>query len=191
MKFCCHCGERVVWRQPAGDNRERFICEHCDTIHYQNPNIVAGCLPTWQDKVLLCRRGIEPRYGLWTLPAGFMENHETTIEAAQRETYEEATTRVRVLDLFTNLSLPHISQVYMMYRAELIDGRFSPGAESLETRLFAEHEIPWEELAFPVIRVTLELFFADRRAGRYRVHSGDMQRQANTSFTFNHFNSDC
>jgi len=117
-----------------------------------------------------------------------MENNETTLQAAQRETYEEACTEVKILDLFVNLSLPHISQVYMMYRAELIDGSFSPGAESLETRLFSEEEIPWESIAFPVISVTLELFFADRHAGQFRVHSGDMQRlpENEPAFKFNH-----
>jgi ADP-ribose pyrophosphatase YjhB (NUDIX family) len=184
MKYCSECGAAVEWKQPDGDNRKRFVCVECSTIHYQNPKIVAGCIPVWQDKVLLCRRAIEPRYGKWTLPAGFMENSETTIEAALRETYEEACANVNVVDLFTILSLPHISQVYMMYRGELVDIDFSPGEESLETRLFEEHEIPWDEMAFPVISVTLELFFKDRQQGDFRIHTGDMIRTSEQPYAF-------
>lgn len=184
MKYCSECGAEVEWRQPEGDNRKRFVCVECSTIHYQNPKIVAGCIPVWQDKVLLCRRGIEPRYGKWTLPAGFMENQETTVEAALRETREEACAQVDVVDLFTMLSLPHISQVYMMYRGVLLNEDFFPGEESLETRLFAEHEIPWDEMAFPVITATLELFFNDRKQGNFRIHTGEMIRIPDQQYAF-------
>ena len=161
-------------RVPQGDSRERFICDDCDTIHYQNPRVVTGCLVTWQDKVLLCRRAIDPRSGLWTLPAGFLENGETTQEGAARETWEEACARVEVIDLYTMFSLPHISQIYMFYRAELVDGTYSAGEETLEAELFAEQEIPWSELAFPVIEKTLELYFRDRPRDKFPVHTHDI-----------------
>jgi ADP-ribose pyrophosphatase YjhB (NUDIX family) len=160
------------WRVPDGDNRPRHVCAECGTVFYQNPKIVAGCLPEWEDKVLLCRRAIEPRYGLWTLPAGFMELKETTAQAAARETLEEACARVRVGMLYAVYDLPHVGQVYMMYRAELADLDFAAGDESLEVDLFTEERIPWEELAFPTIRETLRRFFADRREGTFRLHTG-------------------
>lgn len=174
MKFCSNCGREVDKRIPAGDNRERFICDHCDTIHYVNPRIVAGCLPVLEGRVLLCQRAINPRSGFWTLPAGFLENGETVVAGATRETLEEANARVANLDLYTVFSLPHISQVYLFYRAELADEDFSPGFESVEVRLFEEQDIPWDELAFPVIRETLEHFFTDRTAGVYPVRSRDI-----------------
>ena len=157
----------------------RHVCDTCDTIHYQNPKIVAGCIPVWQDKILLCRRAIEPRYGLWTLPAGFMENGETTLAGAAREALEEAHARMDALKLFTFFSLPHISQVYVFYRGQLIDGFAEAGVESLEVELFDEANIPWHELAFPVVRETLKLFFKDRQRNDYRVHCGDLHRNEN------------
>lgn len=174
MKYCSNCGAPVSRRIPPGDNLPRYVCDACQTIHYQNPKIVAGCIPEWEDKVLLCRRAIEPRYGLWTLPAGFMENGETTAQAAARETLEEANARVDRLSLYVLFNLPHINQVYLMFRGRLRDGRYSAGHESLEAALFTEREIPWQELAFPVIRETLRCYFDDRRAGVYRVHTGDI-----------------
>lgn len=161
-------------RIPDGDTRPRDVCDHCSTIHYENPKIVAGCLPLWEDGVLLCRRAIEPRYGLWTLPAGFMENEETTSEAAARETLEEARARVDIEGLYTLFNLPHISQVYLMFRARLRDLDFGPGTESLEVALFQEHEVPWDELAFPAVRETLKLYFRDRREGAYPFRAGDL-----------------
>jgi len=177
VKFCSECGsEAMAWRVPAGDNRPRHVCGQCGAVFYQNPKIVAGCLATWEDRVLLCRRAIAPRHGFWTLPAGFMENGETTEQAAARETLEEARARVRIQGLYTVLSLPHVSQVYMMYRSELLDLDFGPGAESLEVRLFGESEIPWQELAFPTIRETLKAFFGDRQAGTFKLHTGTITR---------------
>lgn len=185
MKFCSSCGAPVAWCIPAGDNRPRYVCAACRTIHYQNPLIVAGCIPVWEDRILLCRRAIEPRHGLWTLPAGFMEKGETTPQAAQRETLEEACARVRVEALYTVFNLPHIDQVYMMFRAQLCDLDFAPGAESLEVALFTEADIPWERLAFPVMRETLRLFFADRaRGGDYPVHVGDIERLPGPHFDY-------
>jgi ADP-ribose pyrophosphatase YjhB (NUDIX family) len=158
MKFCSHCGNHVSIQVPAGDNRERFVCDDCGVIHYINPNNVCGAILTWQGKILLCKRAIEPRHGLWTLPAGFMENHETVAEAAARESLEEANARAGKLELFGVFSLPHISQVYLMFRGELLSDAVSPGIESLQTGLFDVDEIPWNELAFPVVTRSLELF---------------------------------
>ena len=174
MKYCSNCSAPVQLRVPQGDNVARFVCDACETIHYQNPNIVAGCLPQWQDKLLLCRRAIEPRYGFWTLPAGFMENDETTVEAAARETLEEAGAAVTVSDLFTVFNLPHINQVYMMFRAQLPEPSFAAGTESLEVGLFEEEDIPWDQLAFPVIRETLKCYYQDRSRGTFRIHVADL-----------------
>lgn len=176
MKFCHNCGAGVALRIPPGDTHVRHVCDACGTIHYQNPKIVAGCLPVWEDKVLLCRRAIEPRYGLWTLPAGFMEKGETTLEAALRETLEEARAKVEIDGLCTLFNLPHIDQVYVLYRGRLLDLDYAPGEETLETRLFDEAEIPWQQIAFRVIQETLKLYFADRQSGRYRTYTGDIVR---------------
>lgn len=175
MNYCSNCGTtRLAKRVPNGDHLPRIVCEECHTIHYQNPKIVAGCLPEWEDKVLLCKRAIEPRYGLWTLPAGFMENQESLEQAAARETWEEAHARVNCLSLYIVMSLSHISQVYMMFRASLQDLTFSPGIETLEVKLFSQDEIPWEQLAFPVIHRTLTYYFQDRLASQFPVHVGDL-----------------
>jgi ADP-ribose pyrophosphatase YjhB (NUDIX family) len=174
MKFCSSCGSAVAVRVPAGDNRERHVCDTCGTIHYQNPKVVTGCLPVHADRVLLCRRAIAPRLGLWTLPAGFLENGETSSQGAVRETLEEACANVAVEGLYTIFNLPHISQIYMFFRATLLDLDFGPGAESTDVRLFGEHEVPWDELAFPVVTETLQRYFADRAAGVFPVHVGDI-----------------
>jgi ADP-ribose pyrophosphatase YjhB (NUDIX family) len=158
MKYCSQCGQKVSQKIPEGDNRLRFVCDDCGTIHYSNPNNVCGAILTWRSKILLCRRAIEPRYGLWTLPAGFMENGETITEAAQRESMEEANASASELRLFGVFSLPHISQVYLMFQGELDNDQVSPGTESLETALFDSTEIPWDELAFPVVSHSLKLF---------------------------------
>jgi ADP-ribose pyrophosphatase YjhB (NUDIX family) len=176
MKFCSHCGAPVVLKVPAGDNRPRYVCERCATIHYQNPRLVVGCLPEWQDRVLLCRRAIEPRHGLWTLPAGFMENGETTAEGAVRETLEEAGARVEVIALYSMINVPDINQVYLLYRARLLDLDFHPGEESLEVALFSEADIPWQELAFRTVHKTLLHYYEDRREGQFRMHFGDLLR---------------
>jgi len=166
-----------VFRVPTGDNRERFVCEHCETVHYQNPRVVTGCLPVLGDRVLLCRRGIEPRAGFWTLPAGFLENGETTREGALRETLEEACARVSDACLYTVFSLPHISQIYMFYRAELLDTGFKAGDETLDVALFHETEVPWDDLAFPVVTRTLEHFFRDLPAREFPVRSEEIRRR--------------
>ena len=165
---------RVV---PAGDSLVRDVCAACGTIHYQNPKVVVGCLPEWEERVLLCRRAIEPRSGLWTLPAGFLENAETLVDGALRETLEEAHARVEIGELYTVISLPQINQVYMMFRARLCDLGFGPGAESLEVRLFDESEIPWESLAFRTIARTLRNYFLDRRLGAFTLHVSAIERR--------------
>lgn len=178
MHYCSHCGAAVSRRIPSGDTRSRDVCDACCTIHYENPKVVAGCLALWEDRVLLCRRAIEPRYGLWTLPAGFMENEETTSEAAARETLEEANARVEIEGLYTLFNLPHISQVYLMFRGRLADLDFGPGTESLEVALFRESEIPWDEIAFPAVKETLRLFCEDRIRGHYPLRVGDILKDA-------------
>ena len=172
MNFCSNCGARVAFRIPDGDTLPRYVCDACGTIHYQNPKMVVGCIPEWDGRILLCKRGIEPRYGLWTLPAGFLENGETAPEGALRETLEEANARVELGPLYTFISLPHISQVYVMFRARLLDLDFGAGTESLEVRLFDEEQIPWDHLAFRTMSLTLEHYFADRSKGAFGVHTG-------------------
>ena len=174
MKYCSHCGESVALKVPEGDTLPRYVCAQCGAIHYQNPKIVAGCIPEWEDKILLCRRAIEPRHGLWTLPAGFMENGETTSEAAIRETLEEANARVELKHFYSLFNLPHINQVYILFRAQLQDLEYGPGSESLEVKLFHLHEIPWEQLAFTVIKETLKLYVDDAAKRQFHTYSGDI-----------------
>ncbi len=176
MKFCSECGSPVELRVPPGDDRPRHVCTVCATIHYQNPKVVVGAIPEWEDgRILLCRRAIEPRYGLWTLPAGFMENGETAAEAAARETLEEANGRIDVGELYTMYSLPYISQVYLLFRSRLLDLEFFPGSESLEVELFEERNIPWDDIAFRPVRFTLQHFFEDRRKGCFQFRSSNLE----------------
>lgn len=175
MNYCSQCGEAGSYRIPPDDNRERFVCDHCGIIHYQNPNNVCGAILTCGDRVLLCKRAIEPRYGLWTLPAGFMENEETVAEAAAREAMEEANARCGPLSLFGVFSMPYISQVYLMFHGELADPEVSAGLESLEVGLFTRDEIPWDELAFPVVIHSLKLFY---EMGTETVHHAWFSRDA-------------
>ena len=176
MKFCTSCGSAVAVKIPQGDDRERFVCISCETIHYVNPRVIVGCLPVFQDKVLLCKRAIEPRLGYWTLPAGFMENGETTPQGAARETWEEARARVSGLELYRVFDVPYISQVYMFYRCELDDGAYGVGPESLETGLYTEQEIPWDEIAFPVVFETLKEYFDDHEQGHFPVRVSAIER---------------
>lgn len=145
-------------------------------IHYQNPKVIAGCIPVWGDRVLLCKRAIEPRLGFWTLPAGFMELGETLAEAAQREAREEANVEVELESMYALFSLPHFSQVYAFYRARMVAEQFSPGEESLEVRLFHEHEIPWDLIAFETVRRALKSYFDDRRRGVYQFREENIAR---------------
>lgn len=174
MNFCSACGATVSFRIPQGDSLPRHVCDTCGEIHYSNPKLVVGAVAEHEGKILLCRRAIEPRLGLWTLPAGFMENSETTADAAARETLEEACARIEVIDAFSMVSIPHISQVHLFYRARLPEPAFSPGEESLDVALFDEQDIPWDELAFRSVRLALEHYLADRRSGRFIFHSDDL-----------------
>jgi ADP-ribose pyrophosphatase YjhB (NUDIX family) len=175
MKFCSQCGAPVELRIPEGDTLPRFVCGSCHTIHYQNPRMIVGCIPEWEDRILLCRRGIEPRHGLWTVPAGFMENGETTYQGAVRETLEEANARIEIGALYALYNIPHISQVYILFRARLLDLDFKAGAETLEVRLFAESEVPWDQIAFATVRNTLARYYGDRRSGEYKFHMGTIE----------------
>ena len=178
MNFCSECGARVSLKVPAGDALPRFVCDACSTIHYQNPKMVVGCIPEWDDRILLCRRAIEPRRGYWTVPAGFMENGETTMQGAARETLEEANARVELLHLYAMYNIPHISQVYLLFRARLLDLDFGAGEESLEVKLFTEAEVPWPEIAFATVRNTLTHYFEDRRRGSFGMHIGTIEPPA-------------
>ena len=177
IKFCSQCGSGNVEKaQPPGDDRVRDICTACGHIHYVNPKIVVGSIPVWGEQILLCRRAIEPRYGKWTLPVGFMEEGETLAEGAKRETLEEAGARISIELLYASYSLPEISQVYVLFLAKLDDLDYAPGSESLEVKLFHEHEIPWEELAFVTIGEALKRYFADRVKGWITPHFSDLWR---------------
>jgi ADP-ribose pyrophosphatase YjhB (NUDIX family) len=176
MKFCSDCGAAVSLKIPTGDSLPRHVCDACATIHYQNPKMIVGCIAEWENRILLCRRAIEPRMGLWTVPAGFMENGETTAQGASRETLEEANARVEVGPLYAMYNIPHINQVYILFRARLLDLDFSAGVESLEVKLFDEADIPWEQIAFATVRNTLTHYYADRKAGEYRFHLGTIER---------------
>jgi ADP-ribose pyrophosphatase YjhB (NUDIX family) len=180
VKFCNSCGGELVLALPPHDTRERHVCTACSTVHYENPRVVAGCIPEWQGRILLCKRSIEPRAGLWNLPAGFMETGETVAETALRETGEEANARVELLGLYSIMNLPHISQVYFMFRARLLDPDFSPGHETADARLFGPAEIPWGELAFPTVQHTLRFYLDDLDSGNYRFRMGDIVRDGGT-----------
>ena len=176
MKYCHHCASELTHKIPPGDDKLRHCCESCDSIFYQNPNNVVGTLPFFEDKVLLCRRAIAPRLGKWTLPAGFMENGESSLEGAVRETREEAGAELLLREdsLYTLFNLPKINQVYLFFRAELANLDFAAGAESLEVALFREEEIPWDELAFPVVVSTLRHYFEDRQTQSFPVRMFDV-----------------
>jgi len=175
MNYCSNCAAPLVRRVPPGDSLPRWLCDACGTIHYENPKLVVGAVPEWQGRLLLCRRAIEPRYGYWTLPAGFMENDETAGDAASRETLEEAGARVELLEPFTMVSVPRVNQVHLFYRARLLDLEFKPGEESIEVALFEEHAVPWKDIAFRTVALTLKHWFADRKSGAFRFHSEDLR----------------
>jgi ADP-ribose pyrophosphatase YjhB (NUDIX family) len=175
IKHCRDCGTPVAYRLPDdGDTRERAVCPACNTVHYQNPLNVVGTVPYWGDRVLLCKRNIEPRWGKWTLPAGFMELGESVAQGAARETVEEAGAEFEMEELLSILSVPRVGQVHLFFRARLLSERFDPGPETIEARLFAEHEIPWGEIAFRTVRETLERYFSDRKSGRFGLHTLDI-----------------
>lgn len=177
IKHCRECGTAVVYRLPDdGDTKQRAVCPACNTVHYENPLNVVGTVPVLADgRVLLCKRNIEPRWGKWTLPAGFMELDETTAQGAERETDEEAGAQIEMGPLFSLLNVARVGQVHLFYRATLLSDQFNPGYETIEARLFTEEEIPWDELAFRTVKETLQAYFADRKAGSFGVHYIDIE----------------
>lgn len=187
MKYCHHCASPIILRIPEGDDKPRHCCSDCNSIFYQNPKNVVGTLPIFEDKVLLCRRAIEPRLGKWTLPAGYMENGESSLNGAIRETREEAGAEIIISNdsLYTLFNLPTINQVYMFFRGELANLDFSPGAESLEVELFRQEDIPWKEIAFTVVKSTLELYFEDKKSQKYPVRMFDVHHQKELGITTN------
>jgi ADP-ribose pyrophosphatase YjhB (NUDIX family) len=167
MKFCSHCGKPVEHRIPDGDNRPRYICPSCRAVHYQNPRVVVGCIPIWERRILMCRRNIEPRKGYWTLPAGFLENGETTADGARRETHEETGAIVTDLSPYLMVDIVHVNQIYLMFRANLGNTDFHPTPESAEVKLVAEKDIPWNDIAFKAIEKTLRYYFKDESSGNF------------------------
>jgi ADP-ribose pyrophosphatase YjhB (NUDIX family) len=174
IRHCRACGTPVAYRVPADDNRERAVCPACGRVHYENPLNVVGTVPVWGERVLLCKRAIEPRHGLWTLPAGFLELGETTAQGALRETDEEAGAQVELGALFTLLNVARVGQVHLFYLATMTSPELAPGSETLEARLFTEDEVPWDQIAFRTVRETLQHFYADRRRGRFELHCADI-----------------
>ena len=164
MNYCSNCGHKIKFRIPPGDDRPRYVCESCGTIHYENPKIVVGSIPEKDEKILLCRRAIEPRSGKWTLPAGYLENGETVTQGALRETYEETGAKIEILAPYALFNICAVNQIYLMFRARLLDNRIKAGSECTEVRFFSETEIPWDRIAFTAIEKTLRLFFKDRPA---------------------------
>ncbi|KQQ69445.1 NUDIX hydrolase [Acinetobacter sp. Leaf130] len=182
FNFCGSCGQKTSWIIPAGDHNLRQVCSACDQIHYTNPKIVCGALVTWDDKVLLCRRAIEPRYGYWTLPAGYMELGETMEQGAIRETWEEAEAEIEIGNLFCMYNFPQIGHVYVLFKAQLINGFFGNGPETIESRLFSESEIPWSELAFSSVSQTLKHYFHDRKKGKLEFHLENLNPQMSQAY---------
>jgi ADP-ribose pyrophosphatase YjhB (NUDIX family) len=173
MKFCSACGAEVRFTEVAGDNKKRFVCTNCGTIHYTNPKIVVGALAYWEDKVLLCRRAIEPRYGYWNLPAGYLEDFEKSHEGAAREVVEEAGAEIDIEGVHAVYNLPQANQVYIHFLAKVRNGIYSNGPESIETKLFNEEEIPWNEMAFSSSYFALKRYFEDKKNGKHFTHIGN------------------
>ncbi|MEO0421451.1 MAG: NUDIX hydrolase [Pseudomonadota bacterium] len=176
MNFCTNCGHPVTQRVPPGDNLPRYVCDNCHTIHYINPRNVVGCVVEWEGSILLCRRAIEPRHGYWTAPAGFMECSETVAEGAAREVREEALAEVDMGSMLAVVNVPHVDQVHIMFRATLRDGQYGVGEETLESALVPIEDIPWDELAFPSVRFSLERYLDDRRDQVERLHMTRVER---------------
>ena len=175
IKHCKNCGTAVVYRIPDdGDTKHRAVCPNCHTVHYENPLNVVGTVPHLGDRVLLCKRNIEPRFGKWTLPAGFMELDETLAQGAARETVEEAGAQFEIEGLFSILNVARVGQVHVFYLARLLSDQFDPGTETIEAQLFLEADIPWDEIAFRTVKETLEHYFADRRSGKFSIHTVDI-----------------
>lgn len=175
MNFCSQCGGPVVLTVPTDDDRPRHVCSSCGTIHYQNPKLVVGCIPVWEDRILMCRRNIEPRKGYWTLPAGFLENDETAAAGARRETLEETGAAVADLIPYLMVDIVHIHQIYLMYRSRLLAPEFHPTRESSAVKLLAEDDIPWGDIAFKVVEKTLRYYLEDRPSGRFAFRTDKIE----------------
>jgi ADP-ribose pyrophosphatase YjhB (NUDIX family) len=176
MNYCSNCGQRVIYQTPPGDDRARYCCESCGVVHYQNPKMVVGCIPEAENQILLCRRAIEPCYGKWTLPAGYLENGETVADGAKREAYEEALARVEILAPYALYNICYVNQIYLMFRARLKDHNYRAGTESLEVKLFSESDIPWDDIAFRVVHATLSRYYDDRRIDRFSFFMGNIEQ---------------
>lgn len=172
MNYCSNCGSHVRLKVPPGDELPRYICESCGMVHYDNPKMVVGCIPEYKDGILLCRRSIEPRLGYWTIPAGYLENSENVTDAAIRETYEETGSRVSILELYSVITLLNVHQVYLIFRARLLDKDFGPTEESSEVRLFRVDEIPWKEIAFSSVYKTLKFYVKEKADSNFTMHFG-------------------
>ena len=177
MNFCSNNGNQVTKQIPDRDNRLRFVCNHCNTIHYQNPLVIVGVIPEYKQQILLCKRAIEPQKGRWTLPAGFLENDESTLEGALRECYEEANANVVNPELYALYDIPYINQVYVFYRAKLANKEFGPSSESTEVALFSEQDIPWDQLAFPVVRAARKRYLSDCKNNQFDVVQDTITRK--------------
>jgi len=174
MKYCSNCGMRVVRRVPYGDHVPRYVCDHCQTVHYDNPRVIVGCIAEWNGRILLCRRSIEPRRGYWTVPAGFMENGESSVEGALRETWEESGTRIELEGLYSVFDIPEIHQVYLIYRGHLLSPKYNPGSESMDVRLMKPMEIPWDQLTYPAVGSILERYIRERGDGGFGIYVGSL-----------------
>ena len=174
MNFCSNCGHKIQFGNIEGDHLPRFHCVECGTIHYQNPRVIVGCIPIWEDKVMLCRRGIEPQLGLWNVPGGFMENNETVEEGAAREMFEETHGRVRIIGLQSVFTVLHVNQVHLHFLAEMVDLNYETTPESTEIQLFTEDELPWHDVAFASNYFALKKYFEDRKNGMQRTHRSSL-----------------
>lgn len=174
MKYCSECGGRIARRTPYGDRVPRYVCDSCQTIHYQNPRVIVGCIAEWRGRILLCRRAIQPRYGYWTIPAGFLENEESSVDGAIRETWEETGTQIEIDGLYSVFDVTEVHQVYLIYRAHLLSPWFNPGSESLEVRLLRPDEIPWDRLSYPAVKRILERYIEERETGCFGIYVGSL-----------------
>jgi len=177
MNFCSNCGHRVVLKVPEGDFLPRHLCENCGTIHYVNPKLVVGSVPEYEGRILICKRGIEPRLGYWTIPAGFMENDETLEAGAAREAVEEARIQVEIGSLLLLANVTSARQVHVFFRSRMLTPHFATTHESLEVKLVEASEIPWDDLAFPSTEYALRRYVEDRAAGVERHHVAEMHRR--------------
>ncbi|MCP3999529.1 MAG: NUDIX hydrolase [Gammaproteobacteria bacterium] len=171
MSNCSNCGSNVDVKVPDGDNKPRYVCSSCGTVLYENPKLVVGCVTEYEGKILLCKRAIEPRLGYWTVPAGFMELSETLQEAAARETLEEACAKITLGSMLTVVDVVQAGQVHVFFRGTLDNGEYATGDESLDARLYAPDEIPWDEIAFPSGIIALKQFLTQRKTGIEHVHT--------------------